>query len=238
MRYLSESRAKTLAETMLRAAGLRPKPAGVVATHLVDANLRGVDSHGLERIPQYLERIDEGFIAADAEPEVASVQDAIMQVRGNGGLGIPAMQLAADRLAPLAHERGIAAAAVLDVAHTGRIGRYVETLGQCRLLRSGAWRRLLSARGQGGALRRQPWCAQYQPLCPGLARRRLGASGGRFRDLHRSTRQALGGARAAHAPCRRTALSTKRAVPLSMPRTSTTAAHCCRRRAPRAMAWH
>ncbi len=128
MRYLSESQAKRLAETMLRAAGVRPKPADVVATHLIDASLKGVDSHGLERIPQYLERIDEGYILADAEPEVASVQDAIMQVRGNGGLGIPAMQLAADRLAPLAHERGIAAASVLDVAHTGRIGRYVETL--------------------------------------------------------------------------------------------------------------
>ncbi len=128
MLRLSEAEASSLTEALLLAAGLKAEPARVVAAHLVDASLRGVDSHGLERIPQYLERIRNGDIRADAEPEIMWVQDAIVQVRGNGGLGIPAMQLAADRLAPLAHEKGIAAAAVVDVTHTGRIGRYVASL--------------------------------------------------------------------------------------------------------------
>lgn len=128
LRFLSEGKALELAQALLGAGGLKPGPALVVAQHLVDANMKGVDSHGLERIPQYLQKIAEGRVEAGAEPEVASVHDGIVQVRGHGGLGIPAMQLAAERLAPLAHERGIAAATVTDVAHTGRIGRYVETL--------------------------------------------------------------------------------------------------------------
>lgn len=128
MLRLSEAKALELSEAMLLAAGLKAGPARVVAAHLVDASLRGVDSHGLERIPQYLERIRAGDIQAAAEPEVTWVQDAIVQVSGRGGLGIPAMQLAADRLGPLAHEKGIAAAAVVDVTHTGRIGRYVASL--------------------------------------------------------------------------------------------------------------
>ncbi len=130
MLRLTETDALGLTEAMLLKAGLKPGPARVVAEHLVDASLRGVDSHGLERVPQYLNRIRSGDIRADAEPEFSWAQEAIMQVRGNGGLGIPAMQLAAERLAPLAHEKGIAAAAVVDVTHTGRIGRYVEALAQ------------------------------------------------------------------------------------------------------------
>jgi len=128
VRRLDEAAALALAEGLLVAAGLKPDPARVVAEHLVDASLKGVDSHGLERIPEYLRRMQEGTVVAGAEPEVTSVHDGIMQVRGHGGLGIPAMQLAAERLGPLAHERGIAAAAIVDVTHTGRIGRYVEAL--------------------------------------------------------------------------------------------------------------
>lgn len=128
MRTLSEEQARALAGGLLQAAGMTASIASVVANHVTDASLKGVDSHGLERIPQYLERIRSGEVQATAEPEVAWVHDAIMQVRGNGGLGIPAMQLAAERLGPLAHERGIAASAVVDVAHTGRIGHYVEAL--------------------------------------------------------------------------------------------------------------
>ncbi len=98
------------------------------ALDLADVSLRGVESHELERIPLYMKQIQSGSIRADAEPEVVWIQDAIMQVRGNGGLGIPALQLASERLGHLAHERGIAAAAIVDVAHTGRIGRHIESL--------------------------------------------------------------------------------------------------------------
>ncbi|MEQ8651432.1 MAG: Ldh family oxidoreductase [Kiloniellales bacterium] len=128
MERLSEGDALQLCEEMLLAVGMQKEPAANVASHLVDASLRGIDSHGLERIPQYIRRIRSGEIRADVVPEVAWVQGAIIQVRGNAGLGIPAMQMAADRLGPLAHQNGIAAAAVVDVTHTGRIGAYVESL--------------------------------------------------------------------------------------------------------------
>lgn len=128
MARLTEQEALNLSAELLLAVGMMPEPARAVAAHLVDASMKGVDSHGLERIPQYVRRIRSGEIRADVEPEVAWVQGAILQVRGNGGLGIPAMQMAAERLGPLAHQNGIAAAAVVDVTHTGRIGAYVESL--------------------------------------------------------------------------------------------------------------
>ncbi len=128
MTRLSEREALALSEELLLAVGMKADPARKVAAHLVDASLKGVESHGLERIPQYVRRIRSGEIKADVEPEVVWIQGAIMQVRGNGGLGIPAMQMAAERLSPLAHENGIAAAAIIDVTHTGRIGAYVESL--------------------------------------------------------------------------------------------------------------
>jgi LDH2 family malate/lactate/ureidoglycolate dehydrogenase len=44
------------AERVLRAAGLEAEGAAVVADHLVCAGLRGVDSHGVARLPVYVAR--------------------------------------------------------------------------------------------------------------------------------------------------------------------------------------
>ena len=45
---------------LLAAAGLEGEAAAIVARTLVDASLRGVDSHGVARTPIYLERIRAG----------------------------------------------------------------------------------------------------------------------------------------------------------------------------------
>ena len=58
------------AAALLATGGLSPEEVDVVARSLVAANLRGYDSHGLMRIPQYLEQIEQGEIVTGAEFEV------------------------------------------------------------------------------------------------------------------------------------------------------------------------
>ncbi len=47
---------------MFVAAGMDEEHAGTVAEVLVWANLRGNDGHGVQRIPRYIEIIDEGSL--------------------------------------------------------------------------------------------------------------------------------------------------------------------------------
>jgi LDH2 family malate/lactate/ureidoglycolate dehydrogenase len=87
---------------ILSAAGLPGPDADIVAAALVDANLRGIDSHGVTRIPIYVERLRRGLV--NPEPDVRVVRDsgAALLVDGDNGMGAVvtsrAMDLALERL--------------------------------------------------------------------------------------------------------------------------------------------
>jgi LDH2 family malate/lactate/ureidoglycolate dehydrogenase len=87
---------------ILAAAGLPGPDAGIVAAALVDANLRGIDSHGVTRIPVYVERLRRGLV--NPEPDVRIVRDAgaALVVDGDNGMGAVvtsrAMDIALGRL--------------------------------------------------------------------------------------------------------------------------------------------
>ena len=51
---------RTLVAGVFRARGTREAEAAAVADALVWANLRGIDSHGVSRVPRYLELFDKG----------------------------------------------------------------------------------------------------------------------------------------------------------------------------------
>ena len=92
-----------LARRLLTAAGTPEGIAEVVAGILVDANLKGVDSHGVMQFPWYLEEIEKGNIEPAAEPAVERTAEAAALVRGNKGFGIYALSRASD----LAGEIGV-----------------------------------------------------------------------------------------------------------------------------------
>jgi len=55
-----------LAADILKAAGVPPEEARTVADMLIDADLMGLSSHGLQRIPQYVEDLRLGAIKPGA----------------------------------------------------------------------------------------------------------------------------------------------------------------------------
>ena len=73
-----------LVASILAAAGARVDYADIVATHLVNANLAGHDSHGVIRTPHYVRSIDQGQLQPTAVPEI---------VRGNRLNGADLRQL-------------------------------------------------------------------------------------------------------------------------------------------------
>ncbi len=74
-------------ETILKRTGVPGKIARITSDVLVRADLRGVHSHGVSRIPVYVQRIQNGAISAD--PEIVKVNDSgsTELIDGGNGLG-------------------------------------------------------------------------------------------------------------------------------------------------------
>jgi LDH2 family malate/lactate/ureidoglycolate dehydrogenase len=60
--YAKAEAAEAFGRRLLVAHGLSEADAGIVAGCLVRADLRGVDTHGLQFLPQYLDRLRRGLV--------------------------------------------------------------------------------------------------------------------------------------------------------------------------------
>jgi (2R)-3-sulfolactate dehydrogenase (NADP+) len=121
---LTVGQARELTARLLEAAGLPAEHAAVTAEAVVLADIWGVGSHGLIRLPFYLERTLAGGYPADAQ--LLTVTDTGPAVTLDGGGGLGHWQLS--RAAGLAVERcdafGIAAVGVGNSGHCGALGVY------------------------------------------------------------------------------------------------------------------
>ena len=104
--------------------------AGIVADHLVEASLSGVDSHGVLRIPQYSEYIRQGRIVSGVEIEITQDTPSSALVNGNHGFGQIVVKKAMDLAVNKAKEFTISAVGVHNCSHTGRLGSYTVAATQ------------------------------------------------------------------------------------------------------------
>jgi LDH2 family malate/lactate/ureidoglycolate dehydrogenase len=125
-RTIPADRLRGLVERILVAAGADDEAAALVAGSLVASDLRGVESHGVIRVGDYLRAIRAGRIRPSARPRVVRDTGAVFALDGDGAFG----QLGARELALLAAERarthGVALGTLAGVAHVGRLGEWVE----------------------------------------------------------------------------------------------------------------
>src|SRR5262245_18476846 len=119
---------------MIVAAGTPPDLAEIVADVLVEANLQGHDSHGVLRLPWYIEQIRGGRIVADARASVRSREGATAIVDGALGWGPPAARFAADTAIALAAENGVGAVTIVRGNHIGRVGEYVTQIARREMI--------------------------------------------------------------------------------------------------------
>ncbi len=76
-----------IAERIFTAAGSDPDEARTIADHLVEANLRGHDSHGVGLIPNYLQHLAGGNVFANRKGRVVSEDGSLIVYDGERGLG-------------------------------------------------------------------------------------------------------------------------------------------------------
>lgn len=108
------------------AAGAPQDIAGVVAASLVDSNLKGVDSHGVLRVPQYLAQIESGWIQPAARPTIKQATATTAIVHGNQSFGIYSLNYALDLAMEKAQISQLAAVGLVGSTHTGRMGWFAE----------------------------------------------------------------------------------------------------------------
>lgn len=114
-----------LAKKLFIGAGVRERDAHLVASGLVAANLRGVDSHGVSRVPVYIERIQRGVVNPNPSVKVEKVTAAVSKVNGDNGMGFVTASHAMDEAIELAKSSGIGLVGVNHSTHFGMAALYV-----------------------------------------------------------------------------------------------------------------
>ncbi len=100
------------------------KDAEIIADVLISSDLRGIDSHGIQRLKMYYDRIREGIYNPKTDLEIISDNKSTAVIDGKCGMGhviaYNAMKLAIQK----AKKYGIGAVAVRNSSHFGIAGYY------------------------------------------------------------------------------------------------------------------
>ncbi len=119
-----------LTQEIFAAAGCETAEAQRVAARLVGSNLVGHDSHGVIRIPTYVQWMRDGKVLANKSLQVVFQNEAVAVVDGQFGLGQTigeqAMQLGIEK----SSEHGVCVIALRNSGHLGRIGDWPEMAAQ------------------------------------------------------------------------------------------------------------
>lgn len=138
------------ARQLLSAGGATEEEARVTAASLLGANLRGYESHGVMRIPFYLEMMKTGEIVSGAELTVLSESPTRLVADANWGFGaLQAGRLLA-ALSTKARENGLALGTLTHSGHIGRLGDYCEQAAAAGLVS------MVMVNSHGGAVRVAP----------------------------------------------------------------------------------
>lgn len=111
---------------ILVGAGAAKEEARCVATHLVRANLTGHDSHGVSKLPRYIDMMAEGELRPGQSVTVREKSAAHLLLDGNAGFGQTIGEQAVDMGCAQAAENGACVAVLGNSGHLGRIGGWAE----------------------------------------------------------------------------------------------------------------
>ena len=160
---LDDVREKSL--SILIKAGCKKDYANKIIDHLIDSDLSGVESHGVVRTLQYLDEYQQGYLLPNVVPKLTKDSLTTINVDGQGGLGIPAIDMATEEGIAVAKSNGMCAVAIRNIGHTGRLGAFAEKAanrGFLFILCGGGardnWRMVAPYGGKKALLPTNPWC--------------------------------------------------------------------------------
>ncbi len=109
---------------LFKAVGVPTDQAHIMTDHLVEANLLGHDSHGIRRLPAYVDGLRKGTLRPFDEYDVVRETPTTMVIDAKGGLGMVAAYRAMELAVERAKQYALGAVAVHHAGHIGRLGAY------------------------------------------------------------------------------------------------------------------
>lgn len=113
-------------EEIFEACSAPSEEANIVANHLIDANLMGVDSHGVIRITQYVEDVRAKAIIPGASINARNETPSTAIVDGGWNFGLVVAWRAMELGMAKARENHIACVVTCRCGHAGRLGAYTQ----------------------------------------------------------------------------------------------------------------
>jgi LDH2 family malate/lactate/ureidoglycolate dehydrogenase len=121
---------RALIVAVLTALGIPETEADEQAELLHEADLRGVHSHGIQRLPVIAARIRNGVAVGDANITLTWRAQSILAVDGARGLGPVVINRALEATKLRARDTGAAVALVSNANHIGMLSHYAERLAE------------------------------------------------------------------------------------------------------------
>ncbi|KAK3065718.1 hypothetical protein LTR53_018112, partial [Teratosphaeriaceae sp. CCFEE 6253] len=116
---VSAADAQAYAEGVLTGNDVPPDNAAIVARCLVAADLRGVDTHGVNRIPSYMARVRQGVLDPKAQPTLHQITPAVAQVDAHNAFGFVAAHMGMQTACDMGKTFGIG---MVSVKHSNHFG--------------------------------------------------------------------------------------------------------------------
>src|SRR5687767_9318994 len=123
---IASARLTQFTAACLERLGLAAADARLVAETLVIANLRGVDSHGVVRLPHYATRLRNGTVKPRPRVTVKHTGASTAQVEGDAGMGQLVALRAMQEAISLARTSGVGAVGARNSSHCGACAYFVD----------------------------------------------------------------------------------------------------------------
>jgi len=117
---------RAFAAQVFRASGSEAREAAIVGDHLVDANLAGHDSHGVIRIPKYVDWHARGMVLANRHAVIVRESPCHAVLDGGFGYGQVIAREAMELAIAKTRSAGMCTVALRNAGHLGRIGAWAE----------------------------------------------------------------------------------------------------------------
>lgn len=124
VRLVRPDRLRALIARLFTAVGVAQVDADTVAEVLVEADLRGVESHGSTRVAGYISMIGHGLLNPTARVEVLRETVSTAMLEGDRAFGIVVAKRAMEMAISSALGAGVACVTARNITHTGMVGFY------------------------------------------------------------------------------------------------------------------
>ena len=126
--------AREMTTQIIMGMDVPPKDARQVADGLVWADLRGIDSHGIIRIPSYVMRLDKGVV--NPKPDIKIIKDlpAAMVIDADQAHGQIALSFGMNKAMEKARHAGVGWIIVNRSTHSGAVGMYTRMAAEAGMI--------------------------------------------------------------------------------------------------------